>query len=695
VHRLWRRWGARRAHRFLAPGGSRQAGAPDARWRGLLELLCLLPRVSAPLTVAVCGLVLLDVALALGFTVAAGRLAGAVPAVVQGGGLGTAAGQGALLALGAAGACYLGQRAAGPVREVLGIALGREVERRLEERVMRAVLRPAGIAHLEDPALLDRISQAQGVGTARYRPGVATTALIEALRIWLGGLGFAAVVLGFRWWLGLGLLATWVYAAHVRRRDFLQSSTVVTGQTSALRRAEYLRDLALAPGAAKEVRVYGWVRWLTERFDGAWGEAMRAVWHERRHGGGAVTRVTLLTVAVEGAALAYVGWAGVGGELDLTAVTVLAGAILGLKEVGSPQGAGDYYLAYGAAAIPAVTELEAWTAAGPAGRHDASAQGDTGRAGGRATRLRVLPPGVPATASAGHHGAIGPARAIRFERVTFRYPGAGAATLEELDLAIPAGRSLAIVGANGAGKTTLIKLLCGLYAPQSGRITVDGIALQDVDPAAWRRRVAAIFQDFVQYPLTVRENVGFGAVSHLEEPGAQEALAAAAAQAGALELIEALPRGWDTVLSRQFAGGVELSGGQWQRIALARALFAVRPVRRQDAPTPTDPSPGARVLILDEPTASLDVRAEAALFDRFLALTGGLTTVLVSHRFSTVRRADRICVLEHGRVVEQGTHDELLAVRGRYARLFTLQAARFSDRTTWQAVSGTGVSPNA
>jgi ATP-binding cassette subfamily B protein len=233
---------------------------------------------------------------------------------------------------------------------------------------------------------------------------------------------------------------------------------------------------------------------------------------------------------------------------------------------------------------------------------------------------------------------------------------------EGLSLRIEAGRSLAIVGVNGAGKTTLVKLLARLYEPTAGRITVDGVDLREIDPHAWQPRVAAIFQDFVRYELTAADNVGFGAVA---VQGDLERLRSAAARVGVLDLVESLPGGWSTILSRRYEDGTDLSGGQWQRIALARALFAVEA--------------GAGILVLDEPTANLDVRAEVDLFDRFLEVTQGATTVLISHRFSTVRRADRIVVLDQGRVVEEGTHAELLAAGGRYAASFRLQAERYGE----------------
>jgi ABC-type multidrug transport system fused ATPase/permease subunit len=244
-----------------------------------------------------------------------------------------------------------------------------------------------------------------------------------------------------------------------------------------------------------------------------------------------------------------------------------------------------------------------------------------------------------------------PAREIRFRNVTFAYPG-GAPVLEGFDLTIPAGSSLAVVGRNGAGKTTLAKLLCRLYDPQSGAIEIDGVDLRELDVDAWRARLTAVFQDFIRFELPLRDNVAPAGAT-------DEAIRAALEAAGAAQLAPL-----DTVLARGYRGGTDLSGGQWQRVALARALCAVER--------------GASLVLLDEPTAHLDVRGEAEVFDRVLAATRRSTTILISHRFSTVRHADRICVLEQGRVVELGSHDELMAQRGRYRTMFDLQAQRFN-----------------
>jgi ATP-binding cassette, subfamily B, bacterial len=264
-----------------------------------------------------------------------------------------------------------------------------------------------------------------------------------------------------------------------------------------------------------------------------------------------------------------------------------------------------------------------------------------------------LEPAMQATGAlpSGPRQANGPASEIRFRDLTFAYPH-GAPVLEHFELTVPAGSSLAIVGQNGAGKTTLAKLLCRFYDPHSGGIEVDGVDLREMDLASWRSRITAVFQDFMRLELSLRDNVAPG--------GAPDEVVRAALESAGGGSLASL----DTILARGYDGGTDLSGGQWQRVALARALCAV--------------SLGAGVVLLDEPTAQLDVRGEAEIFDRILAATRQCTTILISHRFSTVRHADRICVIEHGRVVELGTHEELMYNGGRYRTMFDLQAQRFT-----------------
>lgn len=246
---------------------------------------------------------------------------------------------------------------------------------------------------------------------------------------------------------------------------------------------------------------------------------------------------------------------------------------------------------------------------------------------------------------------------IRFESVSFRYPGSTEDVLHDISFEIRAGERVAIVGENGAGKTTLVKLLARLYDPQCGRITIDGIDLRKLEPNAWYRQIGIIFQDFTRYAVTARENIGFGQLAYVKD---MARIRTAADFSGASECIEQLNNGWDTILGKTFDDGQDLSIGEWQKIALARAFLR-----------------DAYILVLDEPTASLDPKREYEIFDNFNEITKGKTTILISHRFSTVRMVDRIFVIEKGYLVEHGTHDELLAVDNRYAELFNRQASAY------------------
>jgi ATP-binding cassette subfamily B protein len=432
--------------------------------------------------------------------------------------------------------------------------------------------------------------------------------------------GSAVLVAQFAWWAPIVLAVGFVLLGRWGTRIQEGPDVARVRADTSLRRANYLRELVFDPAAGREARLFGLSAWLSERSEGHWRDAMARVWAARR----ATWLLAVLTIAVlVGSHLLVFGLisqAMLQRRVDVTQAALYIQGAAGLVNLWMPW---------------VLVSLRESTA--PLAVVQALPQADTTRPG--------TPPGTM------------PRRAIAFRRMSFAYPGQRDLVFDGLDLEIRAGESIAIVGPNGAGKTTLVKLLCGLLEPTSGTIEIDGADLGMLDRAAWQGRVAAIFQDYVRYPFSARDNVILG------RPATGEAaLERALTRAGAQDLIADLPQGLDTSLAREF-GGLDLSGGQWQRIALARALYAVER--------------GAGVLVLDEPTAQLDVRAEAELFDRFLDLTAGLTTILISHRFSSVRHASRIVVLEAGHVVEDGSHTELMAGPTRYAELFNLQARHF------------------
>lgn len=592
-------------------------------------ILRQLPRASRRLTFATAGCVLVGGALPSAFILSSGAAIGAVPEAINDG-FSSPAGRRLVGALVAIGALFVLQQTLAPVREALTGMLARRLRGSIYRRTMLATLAPATVAHLEDPALHDHIARA--TGTSQPGPAAVVRAMVGSWSDTLSGIFGIVLLAQFRWWLALLLLVALLVQARRRRDANEQRSAARSAAEPKLRRAGYFAQLALTPPAAKEIRLFGLDGWVTDRFETSWREGMAPVWRRRGGSWRGVLAWSLPSVVVQAVALVMIGHAAVDGQIGLGALVVFAQAVLASRFLGSP-GEHDLYLERGAQIVGAVAAVE---------------------------RMVEQTPGLRLGGTRGSNGL--PHHQLRFEDVSFRYPGQHADVLHGVNLEVSAGRSLAIVGLNGAGKTTLVKLLARLYDPTAGRITVDDIDLVDLDPHEWQRRIAAVFQDFVRYPLSARENVGFGAVERL---GDLNALEKAARRARAAELIESLPQGWSTMLDRTFEGGVDLSGGQWQRIALARALLAA--------------DSGAGVLILDEPTAQLDAPAEADFYDRFLELTAGHTTVVISHRFSTVRRADRIIVLADGRAAEDGTHNELIAAGGRYAALFSLQAARYAE----------------
>ncbi|MYV88755.1 ABC transporter ATP-binding protein, partial [Streptomyces sp. SID1034] len=340
-----------------------------------------------------------------------------------------------------------------------------------------------------------------------------------------------------------------------------------------------------------------------------------------------------LALASAAMGMAVPGLAALHGELSTGHLVTCLVAVTVVCRISS-MGMEAYDIEYGLEAVRALDALRDEADSGPAAQSVAT----------------VPPPagGTPAD--------------IRFEGLSFRYPGSERPVLDGLDLHIRPGETLAIVGDSGAGKTTLIKLLAGLYAPTAGRVTVDGTDLASLDAEAWRRRLGIVFQDFNRYPLSLADNVALGAPEHRAD---LKGVAQALRRADAANLADSLPAKEATLLSGEFHGGVDLSGGQWQRLALARALFAT--------------AHGRDILVLDEPTAHLDVESEAEFHQRVAAAVEETTVVLISHRLSTVRRADRIVRIADGRVVEEGSHDALMAADGGYARLFRLQAARFGN----------------
>ena len=539
--------------------------------------------------------------------------------------------------LAVAGAIFVLLQVLSPIHQAVSANLGDRTAAWLYDRLTETCVRPPGMGHLEDPNLTSDLTVARDFDLGMTGPPLTISMdfVASGMVEMVGGIACAAILVGYAWWAPVVLMGAWVATHWLLRESAVWWDRNTEEVRSAQREADYAYRLAVDPPASKELRLFGLVDWTMERFI-----ARRTRLHELQY---VATRLRerpliwslLLVVSANIAVFWALASSAASGRISLGEAVAYMQSALGVSMIAF--GGFSWALDGAAAPVAAVLRLE------PAMR------------------------AVGALPSGNRGAATNRAHEIRLRDVSFAYPsGGGAAVLDHFDLTIPAGSSLAIVGQNGAGKTTIAKLLCRLYDPQSGGIEIDGTDIREFDLASWRSRIAAVFQDFIRLELPLRDNVApCGAPDYVVQ--------AALESAGASNLARL-----DTVLARGYDGGTDLSGGQWQRVALARALAAVKL--------------GAGVVLLDEPTAQLDVRGEAEIFDRLLAATRHCTTILISHRFSTVRHADRICVLEHGRVIELGTHEELIALGGRYRTMFNLQAERFNvptdeEGTTYDVLS--------
>ena len=575
--------------------------------------LGLVWRSSRGLTVAMAALTLVGAVVPLGVAYAGKRI---VDAVVARSGAATL--RWVLVELALVTALAVTQRGLGMVRNVLGLRLGVDINVTILEKALGLEL-----THFEDSEFYDKLTRARREASSRPIELVAQSfALVQSV-ITLAG--YAALLVRFSAWAALVLFVATVPATVAEMRFSGQAYKLRKWRSPEARRLMYLEYVLANDEHAKEVKLFGIGPLLLDRYKRISEEAYE---EDRRLYVKRATWTQVLSLLATGAfygAYAVMAIMTAAGKLTLGDMTMYVVAFRQGQQAfqSALSGIGTMY-------EHNLYMSNLW----------------------EFLRLADRPVPVPVPAP-GTNGST--PQGLVLENVSFRYPGKDTWALRDVSLSIPPGDSIALVGENGAGKTTLVKLVTRLYEPTEGRILLDGRDLRDWEVDALRARFGVLFQDFNQYQLVLRENVGLGSVAHLAD---EPRIGRAVDRGGATDIVASLKGGLDAPLGRWFQDGSELSGGQWQKIALARAFM------REEAD----------ILVLDEPTASLDAESEHAVFERFRALAAGRTTIVISHRFPTVRMARRIVVLDHGRIVESGSHQELVDRRGRYARMFELQA---------------------
>ena len=574
--------------------------------RALTVWLALLTLVGGlmPAAVAWVGALIIDAVVAASLAVAAGEAVEAAPVF-------RLIALEALLVMVMAGA----QRGISLCQSLLRAQLGQRVNVMILEKALTLQL-----AHFEDSEFYDKLTRARR--EASSRPLSLVTRTFGLAQNGISLVSFGVLLAQFSPWAVVVLLLAGLPAFLAETKFSGDAFRLFRWRSPETRMQNYLETVLAREDHAKEVKLYGLGPLLLDRYRGIFHTLYR---EDRRlairrdgwgFGLGLIGTLTLY------GAYAWIALAAVVGRISLGQMTM-------------------YLMLFrqGQSAVAAILSSIS-------GMYEDNLY--------LSTLYEYLETPVPASQGTAHSGPA-PEDGIRFEGVSFTYPGAEAPALHGIDLHIRPGESLALVGQNGSGKTTLIKLLTRLYDPDQGRILLDGRDLREWDEATLRQRIGVIFQDFARYQMRVGENVGVGDVAHFED---RKRWQAAADMGMATPFIEALPAGFDTQLGRWFRDGRELSGGQWQKIALARAFMRSR----------------ADILVLDEPTAAMDAEAEATIFEHFRGLTRNRIAILISHRFSTVRMADQIVVIQDGRIIERGNHEALMAHDGHYAHLFALQA---------------------